>query len=105
MALTATEKKRGKEFLARWAAELAKSLPPASPCSPYVREIRHDCPGHGGASIPVHLREEYRTDELFAVFWKEGRCPGCGLAFRSALSRLFLAAERPPAERRVVRAR
>lgn len=134
MALTRTERAAGRAFLSGWRAELA-SRPPAAPCSPYVREARHDCPARGGVSVPVHLREQYQasgeyfavTDPhcaveafppeqapggvagvtvpggKFAVFWKEGACPACRLAFRSSLSRLFLAADRPPAERRAVR--
>lgn len=103
MALTAPEKAAARAFLARLGQDLA-AAGPAAPCSPYIREYRHSCPARGGASVCLRLREEYRDSPArpgaaagaFAAFWREGECPACGLAVRSTLSRLFLAAGRPP---------
>lgn len=93
--LTEAEKQAGREFREDMAAKLAKSLHTTAPCSPYIREYRHDCTARGGVSWPLRLKEHVIASPeydgvaagRFTWTWLAGHCR-CGLAVRSITGRL-----------------
>lgn len=68
MSLTPSERKAGRLFRDGWLTKLA-AMPPAVPCSPFIREYRHACPAAGGVSVAVRMREHpERSPEYWVCY-------------------------------------
>ena len=115
MPLSPAEKAAGRAFRDRAAAELATRFaadPPTFQVPPVVAIVRHACPGRGGRSTALALREVYQLSPAagdipagrFAFIHRDGRCRHCGATARSATGRVVDAHTRPPLHGRVARA-
>jgi hypothetical protein len=78
---------------------------------PYVRHIRHLCPGAGGRSVSFDYAEIYVTSPAlepdipagrFAYVYREGRCALCEHTARSLTGRVVDGITRLPSGRKVV---
>lgn len=115
MALSPAEKAAGRAFRAQAAAALATRFatdPPTFEVPPVIAIFRHACPGRGGRSTALTLREHYQLSPAagdvpagrFAFVHREGRCRHCGATARSATGRVVDAHTRPPLSGRVAQA-
>lgn len=70
MALTGLEQEAGRDFRAGWQHVLDamnRDRPPGGEADPLHRTVRHVCPGQGGASIGIELREHRQLNEPYRV--------------------------------------